>query len=119
MKLQTLFALCATLCFTTPAQADPKAVDEIIELLRSAEASPKPLPILEKAKAELKEYQPKPAVAAGVRKKGAIRAEAADRKRDAMERLNQAIEEAKAGRDPKSKITAAISNVRHMGAMRD
>lgn len=119
MKLRTLLALCATLCFTAAAQADPKAVDEIVDLLRSAGTSSKPLPILEKAKAVLKDYQPKPAVAAGVRKKGAIRAEAADRKHDAMERIDRAIEEAKAGRDPKSKITAAISNVRHMGAMRD
>jgi len=119
MKSHLLPSLATVLCLVAGVHAEPKAIDKIVDLLHTAETSPKPLPILEKAKETLKDYKAAPALPVGPRKQGAVKAEARDRKGDAMERINQAIEEAKAGHDPKDKITAAISDVRHLGAMRD
>jgi len=119
MKLQTLITIVASLFLTISSQAEPARVEKIVDILHEAIKSTEPLPLLQKAKAQLKVYHAKPgAVAAGPRAKGAIRAEAVDRKQDAMERLNQAIAEAKAGRDPKSKIEATIAELHGMAALK-
>ena len=119
MKFQTLITIAASLFLTIGSQAEPPRVEKIVDTLHAAIKSTEPLPLLEKAKAELKTYRAKPgALAVGPRAKGAIRAEAVDRKQDAMEHLNQAISEAKAGRDPKPKIQATIAELHGMGAMK-
>ncbi len=119
MKFQTLLTIVASLFLTIGSQAEPARVEKIVDILHEAIKSTEPLPLLHKAKEELKSYHAKPgALAVGPRAKGAIRAEAVDRKQDAMERLNQAIAEAKAGRDPKSKIEATIAELHGMGAMK-
>ena len=119
MKFQTLATIAASLFLTIGSQGEPPRVEKIVDILHEAIKSTEPLPLLEKAKAQLKVYRAKPgALAVGPRAKGAIRAEAVDRKQDAMERLNQAIAEVKAGRDPKAKIQAAIAELHGMGAMK-
>lgn len=119
MKLQTLITIVASLFFTISSQAEPARVEKIVDILHEAIKSTEPLPLLEKAKAQLKVYRAKPAgIAARPKAKGAIRAESVDRKQDAMERLNQAIAEAKAGRDPKSKIQATIAELHGMAALK-
>ena len=115
MKFQILITIVASLFLTISSQAEPARVEKIVDILHEAIKSTEPLPLLEKAKAQLKVYR---ALAVGPRAKGAIRAEAVDRKKDAMERLNQAIAEAKAGRDPKSKIEATIAELHGMAALK-
>ena len=119
MKLTTLLTITATLFFTAAAQAEPKSPDEIVDILHKALKAEKPLPLLKDAQDALEAYRPKPkGIAARPRAKGAIKAEAVDRKEESMQRIKQAIEEAKAGRNAKGKIEATIADVRNMGALK-
>ena len=120
MKLITLLLMAASL-LSLPLRADQApAVEKIVDLLREAEKSEKPLPLLVKAQGILKDYKPAPNVSnRRPRAKGAIKGESKDRKQEAMEKLSDAIAVAKDGKDAKLKIHATISSVVHMGDMKD
>lgn len=120
MKFLSLLLVFAS-CVSLPLHADQApAVEKIVSLLREAEKSETPLPLLEKAQARLKDYKPAPSVSnRRPRAKGAIKAESKDRKQEAMEKLNDAIALAKEGKNARLKIHATISCVVHMGDMKD
>lgn len=120
MKFLSLLLVFAS-CLSLSLHADQApAVEKIVGLLREAEKSKTPLPLLEKAQARLKDYKPSPNVSTRrPRAKGAIKGESKDRKQEAMEKLNDAIALAKDGKDAKLKIHATISSVVHMGDMKD
>ena len=119
MKLHTFAIITIFLISSLGAQAEPKAVEKIIDTLHQALKSPEPLPLLHKAKEELQKYHAASSgLGLGPKARGAVRGEAVERKQESMERLEKAIAEAKAGRDPKAKIEATIADVRNMAALK-
>lgn len=97
-------------------------VEDVVSKLQEAKGATDPVPILEKAKEELKKVHPGPngtkEVAAGIgpRKRAAIKLGAEEIKHHANEAIDRAIEAAKAGNtaDLPSKIDAAIAEVHHV-----
>jgi len=120
MKFFSLLLVFAAFV-SLPLHADQTpAVEKIADLLREAEKSETPLPLLEKARSRLKDYKPSPNVSnRRPRAKGAIKGESKDRKQEAMEKHTEAIDLAKDGKDAKLKIHATIASVVHMGDMKD
>ena len=120
MKFLSLLLVFAAFV-SLPLHADQApAVEKIVDLLREAEKSETPLPLLEKARGRLKDYKPAPNTSnRRPRAKGAIKGESKDRKQEAMEKLTEAIDLVRDGKDAKLKIHATISAVVHMGDMKD
>lgn len=78
------------------AEAYQPVMQETLDLLEQAKASPEPLPLLEKARTTLQ----------------GARNNKGGRKQDALKSIDEAIEIAKSGGDPKSKISHAITMVK-------
>ncbi len=118
MKPTAILAILAVV-FVTTAQAEPNAIERIVDLLHKAKESQAPLPMLEKAKDVLKDYNAQ-AGNAGLHRRAeqAVRAEGHDRKAKSLEHLNDAIAEAKVGHDAKPKIDITILEVRSLGSLK-
>lgn len=125
-------------------RAEPAKVDAVIDLLHQAETSNEPLPLLQKAKEELKTFKAQPNQEAmilrhqGPRKRAGVDIGAAKHKEEAMEAIDKAIDTAKAGKpavpasgaqalrsamdtpggDLKSKIENAIAKVHMAGELK-
>lgn len=125
MRTSSLLALLAApLLFITTALAEPPKVEHVVDLLQKAKESTSPLPLLQKAKEQWKHFDAGPnhlkATVAGVgeRAQAAQELKAREYKHRAMEHLNDAIELAKKGEKPNSKIDAAIAEIHHSGTFK-
>ena len=88
-------------------------------MLHEAKASTQPLPLLEKARAVLKNFNPAPSRQPGARRKNqGNKAAAQENKGQALEAISDAIEIAKAGGDAKSKITHAVALTHKAGDLK-
>ena len=101
-------------------QAEAPKIDHIVELLQQAKASDHPMPLLEKARAALKDFKPSAprrlaAADIGHHKSAGIQVAAQEHKRRAMEAVNEAIHTAKEGGDVKPRIDSAIAQVHSVG----
>jgi hypothetical protein len=125
MRTSPLLALfVAPLLFLGSALAEPQKVENVVDLLQQAKDSASPIPLLEKAREQMKHYDAGPnhlkQNAAGVGKKAQAAEEIKGRelKHRAMEYINDAIELAKKGEKATSKIDAAIAEVHHTGTLK-
>lgn len=117
-RLPLPLLVAASLLAFGPARvfAEPAEIEQIIGLLRQAQDAQNPVPLLQKARAALKEYDPVPDKFVGHPGKNAgNRLGAHEHKRQAMEAIADAIKIAKAGGDAKSKITHAVAMARKTG----
>ena len=123
MKHLALLLALTGLLFSLPQtlRADPVKMDNAIELLRQAKDSTTPLPLLEKALADLKESKPTPKGTAAVNRKKAAGLEAAgkEHKQKAVEAVEEAIKTAKEGGDVKPKIEHAIAEVHSLADLKN
>ncbi len=84
-------------------RAEPGKIETVVDYLHQAETAADPLPLLEKAKGELKHFNPKPsqegmiAHRIGPRRRAGVDEGAAKHKEEAMKALDEAIDTAKAG----------------------
>jgi len=121
-RFALLFALFA-LVITVPQtlRAEPVKMDNAIDLLRQAKDSTTPLPLLEKALADLKESKPTPRGTAAVGRKKAAGLEAAghEHKQKAVVAVEDAIKTAKEGGDVKPKIEHAIAEVHSLADLKN
>jgi hypothetical protein len=119
-----LALLAGAVCFVSSALAEPPKVEHVVDLLQKAKESTSPLPLLQKAKEAWKHFDAGPnhlkATAAGVGSQAQAAQELKGRemKHRAMGYINDAIELAKKGEKPTSKIDAAIAEVHHSGTMK-
>ena len=96
--------------------AEPPKIEHVIELLHEAKDSSNPVPLLEKAHAALKEFNPAPSKETGAKKKiNANREGAQEHKHKAMEAIAEAIKTAKDGGDAKPKIEHAVALTHEAG----
>lgn len=119
-----LALLASPLLFLGSALAEPPKVEQVVDLLQKAKESTSPLPLLQKAREAWKHFDAGPnhlkATAAGVgsRAQAAQELKGRELKHRAMEHINDAIELAKKGEKPTSKIDAAIAEVHHSGSLK-
>jgi hypothetical protein len=126
MRTPPLFLalLASPLLFLSAALAEPPKVEHVVDLLQKAKESTSPLPLLENAKKAWKHFDAGPnhlkATAAGVGAQAQAAQELKGRelKHRAMEYIDEAIELAKKGEKPTSKIDAAIAEVHHSGTLK-
>lgn len=118
------FAVATLFAVSPVATAEPPKIEHVIDLLHQAKDSGSPLPLLEKAKGELKEFNAAPnetkARVSGVRAR-AIAANAlaaGEHKRKAMEAITEAIQVARAGGDVRSKIDHTVAMVHEAGNLK-
>src|SRR3954471_24607902 len=116
MRTSSLLALLAApLLLINSALAEPPKVEQVVDLLQQAKASGSPIQLLEKAKEAWKHFDAGPnhvkATAAGVGRKAQAAEEIKGRelKHKAMDYIDEAIDLAKKGEKPTSKIDAAIA----------
>jgi len=106
MKISHLLAAVCVISTlgTGSVRAEPGKIEKTIDLLHQAETAADPLPLLEKAKEELKNFNPRPNQEAliagkhvGPRKVAGVDLGATKHKKEAMEALDEAIAAAKSG----------------------
>ena len=96
--------------------AEPPKIEHVIELLHAAKDSKNPVPLLEKAHAALKDFNPAPAKDPGAKKKNQANAKGAqEHKQKAMEAISEAIKTAKEGGDATPKIAHAVAMAHEAG----
>ncbi len=79
------------------SHAEADTTQEIVAVLHEAEASPTPLPLLDKAKTQLEHFNPRPALGrANARQRNGVNAGAEKHKEEAVKALDEAIARAKA-----------------------
>src|SRR5581483_12304377 len=121
--MKKILVLLSAFVFSAALNAEPKKIDDVVDLLQKAKTSSHPLPLLEKAKKEFDEYHAAPGhakeIASGMRARGVAGNDIAahKRKKEAEKMLNEAIQVAKSGGDPKSKIEAAIAEIHNTAAL--
>jgi len=113
----------AALLSITPGFAEPPRIEHVIDLLKKAKESDKPVPILEQARKVMKDYNPTnglKATAAGIgaRRQAANTLAGQEHKHKTMEAIRDAIEASKTGGDPKSKIDHAIAMAHQAGNLK-
>lgn len=100
--------------FSTASHAEPAKIEHVIKLLHEAKASDHPVPLLEKARGVLKDFNgahPLAMTASGIgrRRAASIQIGENEKKHKAMEAITKAIKSAKAGIDVKAEIESAIA----------
>ena len=120
-RLPLPLLVAASLLAFGPARvfADPAEIEQVIALLQQAQAAQNPVPLLQKAHATLKEFDPVPDKISGApRKNAGNRLGAHDHKRQAMEAIADAIKVAKEGGDAKPKIRHAVAMAHKAGDLK-
>ena len=120
-RLLVPIVVVASLLAAVPSSvfAEPAEIEEIIKLLHEAKASAEPLPLLEKAHAVLKGFNPVPARQPGApRKNQGNKAAAQENKGKAMEAIGDAIKVAKEGGVVKPKIEHAVAMAHKAGDLK-
>ena len=123
MKANVPSVLFVILAAALAAQAEPAKVESVIDLLQEAKKSATPLPLLEKAKEQFKNYRAKDTHeerGAGIgRRHAAVNGKVAhEDKADALAAIEEAITVAKAGGSAVPKIDHAIALVHKTGDMK-
>ena len=96
--------------------AEPPKIERVIELLHEAKDAKNPVPLLEKAHAALKDFNPAPPKLAGAKLKNQANAKGAqEHKEKAMEAISAAIKTAREGGDPTPKIEHAVAMAHETG----
>ena len=121
MKLTAPLTAAIVLATAAFSQAEPPKVNHVVALLEDAKSSATPLPLLEKAAREFKDFKGSPVHAkkggkALARAQNSENEALAKHRREAEAKIGQAVETAKAGGNPQSQINAAIAEVHLTGA---
>lgn len=109
---RSIRSLCAVAglvtVLATPSLFATDSIEEVIQTMHEAEKSSEPLPLLQKAMDEYEHYNPR----TGLGHWRANNAATVHHKIAAKAKLQEAIDDATAGKNPGEKIDAAIAEMR-------